>query len=179
MEEVPVEPQHEERRLTAILAVDVVGYSRLMDADEAGTFAQLKAHRKELLEPKITEHGGHIVKLMGDGVLVEFPSVVEAVQCAVDVQQAIVARNTGVPEDRQIKLRIGINIGDIIVEGDDIYGDGVNVAARLEGLAEPGGICVSRTVFNHVTKKVDLGFEDLYQSALIRTHVPIYVARWT
>jgi len=172
-----VEEQAAQRRLAAILATDVVGYSRLMSEDEAGTYAQLKAHRKELLEPKITEYGGHIVKLMGDGVLVEFPSVVEAVQCAADVQQAMIARNTGVPEDRQIKLRIGINIGDVIVEGDDIYGDGVNIAARLEGLAEPGGICVSRTVFNHVTGKVDLGFEDLGEKKVKNIPEPLRVYR--
>ena len=156
-----MEPQHEERRLTTILAADIVGYSRLMAADEAGTLAQLKTHRKELFELKTAEYHGRVVKLMGDGTLMEFGSVVDAVRFAVDVQRAMVERNTSVPEDRQITYRIGINIGDIIVEGDDIYGDGVNVAARLEGLAEPGGICVSRTVFNHVTNKVDLGFEDL------------------
>jgi class 3 adenylate cyclase len=150
-----------ERRLTTILAADVVGYSRLMAADEAGTLAQLKTHRKELIEPKTSAHHGRVVKLMGDGTLMEFGSVVDAVNFAVDVQRAIAARNLDVPEDRQIVYRIGINIGDIIVEGDDIYGDGVNVAARLEALAEPGGICVSRTVFDHVKGKVELGFSDL------------------
>ena len=127
-----MEPQHEERRLTTILVADVVGYSRLMAADEAGTFARLKAHRKELLEPKTAEYHGRVVKLTGDGALMEFGSVVDAVNFAVDVQQAMVERNAKVPEDRQINYRVGINIGDIIVEGDDIYGDGVNVAARLE-----------------------------------------------
>jgi len=166
-----------QRRLAAILAADVVGYSRLMGEDEAGTLAQLKAHRKELLEPKITEHGGHIVKLMGDGVLVEFPSVVEAVQCAVEVQNGMAVRNASVPDDRRITFRIGVNLGDVIVEGDDIYGDGVNVAARLEGLAEPGGICVSRTVFNHVTKKVDLGFEDLGEQEVKNIPEPLRVYR--
>ncbi len=150
-----------ERRLTAILAADVVGYSRLMAADEAGTLAQLKTHRKELIEPKTAEHHGRVVKLMGDGTLMEFGSVVDAVHFAVDVQRTVAERNAGVPDDRRITYRIGINIGDIIVEDEDIYGDGVNVAARLEGLAEPGGICVSRTVFNHVQGKVDFGFEDL------------------
>ncbi len=139
-----------ERRLTTILAADVVGYSRLMAADEAGTLASLKAIRRELVEPKTAEHHGRVVKLIGDGTLMEFASVVDAVRFAVDLQQAMAARNTKVPEDRRITYRIGINIGDIIVEGDDIYGDGVNVAARLEALAEPGGICVSRTVFDHV-----------------------------
>ncbi len=132
-----------ERRLTAILAADVVGYSRLMAADEAGTLAQLKTHRKELIEPKTAEHHGRVVKLMGDGTLMEFGSVVDAVHFAVDVQRTVAERNAGVPDDRRITYRIGINIGDIIVEGEDIYGDGVNVAARLEGLADPGGICVS------------------------------------
>jgi TolB-like protein/class 3 adenylate cyclase/rhodanese-related sulfurtransferase len=150
-----------ERRLTTILAADVVGYSRLMAADEAGTLASLKAIRRELVEPKTTEHHGRVVKLIGDGTLMEFASVVDAVLFAVDVQQAMAARNARVPEDRRITYRIGINIGDIIVEGDDIYGDGVNVAARLEALAEPGGVCVSRTVFDHVKGKVEVGFEDL------------------
>jgi adenylate cyclase len=150
-----------ERRLTTILAADVVGYSHLMAADDAGTLAQLKAHRKEVIEPRTGEHHGRVVKLMGDGTLMEFGSVVDAVNFAVEIQRAITERNVGVPEDRRITYRIGINIGDIIVEGDDIYGDGVNVAARLEALAEPGGICVSRTVFDHVEGKVEIGFEDL------------------
>jgi TolB-like protein/class 3 adenylate cyclase/Flp pilus assembly protein TadD len=150
-----------ERRLTSILAADVVGYSRLMAADEAGTLASLKAIRRELFEPKTTEHHGRVVKLMGDGTLMEFGSVVDAVNFAVDLQRTMAERNADVPEDRRITYRIGINIGDIIVEGDDIYGDGVNVAARLEAMAEPGGICVSRTVFDHVKGKVEIGFEDL------------------
>jgi TolB-like protein/class 3 adenylate cyclase/rhodanese-related sulfurtransferase len=152
-----------ERRLTTILAADVVGYSRLMAADEAGTLASLKAIRRELIEPKTVEYHGRVVKLMGDGTLMEFGSVVDAVNFAVDVQQALEERNAKVPEDRRITFRIGINIGDIIVEGDDIYGDGVNIAARLEGLAEPGGICVARNVFNQVRAKVEVevGFEDL------------------
>ena len=135
-----------ERRLTTILAADVVGYSRLMAADEAGTLAQLKTHRKELIEPKTAEYHGRVVKLMGDGTLMEFGSVVDAVNFAVDLQRAMAGRNVDVPEDRRITYRIGINIGDIIVEGEDIYGDGVNVAARLEALADPGGICVSHSL---------------------------------
>ena len=142
-----------ERRLAAILAADVVGYTRLMGEDEAGTLAALKAHRKEL-----TERSGRIVKLMGDGLLVEFPSVVEAVLCAADIQQAMAEREADLSEDLRIRLRIGVNLGDIIVEGADLYGDGVNVAARLEGLADPGGICVSGTVFDHVNGKVGLDF---------------------
>ena len=164
--ETPVEPQHEDRRLTAILAADVVGYSRLMAADESGTLAQLKAHRKELLEPKTAEHHGRIVKLMGDGTLMEFGSVVDAVNFAIDVQRAMVGRNSGVPDDRQITYRVGINIGDIIVDGDDIYGDGVNVAARLEQLADPGGICVSRNVFKHIKNKLDVSFQDMGEQQL-------------
>ncbi len=132
-----------ERRLAAILAADVVGYSRLMGEDEAGTLERLKSLRRELVQPKIIERKGRIVKLMGDGLLAEFPSVVEAVQCAVDIQQSMIGREADLADERRIRLRIGVNLGDIIVEGSDIYGDGVNVAARLEGLAEPGGICIS------------------------------------
>ncbi len=150
-----------QRRLAAILAADVAGYSRLMGTDEAGTLARLKAHRAELIEPTIAEHGGRIVKLMGDGTLVEFTSVVEAVACAVAIQRGMAERNAPMAQDRRIVLRIGINLGDVIVEGEDIYGDGVNVAARLEGLAEPGGIYVSGDVYRQVHNKLDLGFEDL------------------
>ena len=149
-----------ERRLTAILAADVVGYSRLMGEDEAGTLATLKAHRAELIDPKAAQYNGRTIKLMGDGTLMEFPSVVEAVTFAVEVQILMREHNAAIPEDRRIVLRIGINIGDVIIEGDDIYGDGVNVAARLEGLADPGGICVRRNVRNQVRDKLDLSFED-------------------
>ena len=149
-----------ERRLTAIPVVDVVGYSRLMEADETATLASLKAHRAELLDPEIAGHNGRIVKLMGDGILAEFASVVDAVNCAVELQRGTAARNAGVPQDRRIVYRIGINLGDVIVEGDDIYGDGVNVAARLEGLAEPGGICLSATVHDHIAGKIALTLED-------------------
>jgi class 3 adenylate cyclase len=128
-----------ERRLAAILAADVAGYSRMMGSDEEGTLAALKACRRELVDPKIAEHRGRIVKTTGDGLLIEFPSVVEAVTCALAVQRGMVERNAGVPEDQRIEFRIGINLGDIIIDEGDIYGDGVNVAARLEGLAEPGG----------------------------------------
>ena len=150
-----------ERRLTTILATDVVGYSRLMGEDEAGTLATLKAHRRELIEPKAAQYHGRTIKLMGDGTLMEFASVVDAVAFAVEVQCAMRKRNRAVPEDRQITYRIGINVGDIIVEGEDIYGDGVNVAARLESLAEPGGICIRRNVRNQVRDKLDIDFEDL------------------
>src|SRR5215467_12660714 len=134
------------RKLAAILAADVVGYSRLMEVDEEGTLADLKACRRELIEPSIARNEGRMIKLMGDGALVEFPSVVGAVRCAVEVQNAMAERNTAVPEHRRLMFRIGINLGDVIIDGEDIYGDGVNIASRLEGLAEPGGICVSATV---------------------------------
>ena len=166
-----------ERRLTAILAADVVGYSRLMGQDEAGTLERLKCLRTELVQPKITERKGRIVKLMGDGLLAEFPSVVEAVQCAVDVQRGMNARELDITDDRRIRLRIGINLGDIIVEGSDIYGDGVNVAARLEALADPGTICVSGTVFDHVKAKVDLDFVDLGELEVKNIEQPIQVYR--
>jgi len=161
-----VQPQHEDRRLITILAADVVGYSRIMAADESGTIAQLKAHRKELLEPKTAKHHGRVIKLMGDGTLMEFGSVIDAVNFAIDVQRAMVTRNLGVPDERQIIYRIGINIGDIIVDGDDIYGSGVNVAARLEQLAEPGGICIARNVFNHIKNKLDINFQDMGEQNL-------------
>ncbi|MFQ5972290.1 MAG: adenylate/guanylate cyclase domain-containing protein [Alphaproteobacteria bacterium] len=172
-----MEPRDVDRRLVAILAADIVGYSRLMGADEAGTHAQLKTHRKELVDPHIAEHKGRIVKTTGDGLLVEFGSVVDAVLCAVEVQRAMVRRNAGVPEESRIEFRIGVNLGDVIIDEDDIYGDGVNVAARLEGLAEPGGICVSRTVFNHVKGKVELGFEDLGEHKVKNIAEPISVYR--
>src|SRR5712672_851943 len=149
-----------QRRLAAILAADVAGYSRLMGADEEGTLAALKELRRGLADPKIKEHRGRIVKTTGDGLLVEFASVVDAVRCAVEVQHEMAERNAGVPEERRIQFRIGINLGDIIKDGRDIYGDGVNIAARLEALAEPGGICVNRVVRDQVRDKLDFAFED-------------------
>ena len=172
-----MEPQHEKRRLTTILSADVAGYSRLMAADESSTLAKLKTHRKELIGPKTTEYSGRVVKHMGDGTLMEFGSVVDAVHFAVDVQRAMAERNTEVPEDQRITYRIGINIGDIIVEGEDIYGDGVNVAARLEALAEPGGICVSRSVYNQVKNKVDLDFVQLGERRVKNIPEPVSVYR--
>src|SRR5271169_955318 len=145
--------QRVERRLAAILAADVAGYSRLMGADEEGTLGRLKAHRRELVDPKIAEHHGRIVKTTGDGMLVEFASVVDAVRCAVDIQREMAERNADVPAATRIDFRVGINLGDIIIDGGDIFGDGVNVAARLETLAEPGGICVSRVVRDQVRDK--------------------------
>ncbi len=148
------------RRLAAILAADVVGYSGMMERDETGTLAALKAQRDEFFDPKLAAHDGRIVKLMGDGALVEFASVVDAVECAAAIQRGMAARNLEVPEDTRIVLRIGVHLGDVIVEGDDIYGEGVNIAARLEGLAEPGGICISGQAFDQVETKVDLGYRD-------------------
>src|SRR6266700_1690548 len=168
-----------ERRLTAILAADVVGYSRLMGADEEGALAALKAIRRELIDPRIVEHRGRIVKTTGDGLLVEFASVVDAVRCAVDVQREMAERNAEVPAARRIEFRIGINVGDIIIDEDDIYGDGVNVAARLEALAEPGGICVSRVVRDQVRDKLDFIFDDKGEQQVknIARPVRVYLIR--
>jgi len=138
--------QREERRLAAILSADVVGHSRQMGGDESGTLARLLARREGIIDPRIAEHHGRIVKLMGDGVLVEFASVVEVVQCAADIQRAMADRNTDAATEQRIELRIGINLGDIIVDGDDIYGDGVNIAAQLQEISEPGGICISAKI---------------------------------
>ena len=150
-----------QRRLSAVFAADVVGYSRLMGADEAGTLAALRDILDEIVKPLLHAHQGRLVKLMGDGVLAEFASVVDAVNCAVAVQSATEERATLLPEESRIRFRIGVNIGNIIIEGDDIFGDGVNIAARLEGLAEPGGVCVSRTVVDHVGERASIAFEDL------------------
>ncbi len=172
-----MEPQSVERKLTAILSADVVGYSRLMGEDEGGTLAALKAHRKELFVPKETQYHGRTIKLMGDGVLMEFGSVVDAVAFAVEVQVAMRDRNAPIPEDRRIIFRVGINIGDIIVDSEDIHGDGVNVAARLEALADAGGIAVSGTVLEHVGNKLDLEFEDLGERKLKNITKPVRVYR--
>src|SRR6516225_663947 len=164
-----------ERRLAAILAADVAGYSRLIGSDEEDTLARLKAHRRELIDPKIGEHRGRIVKTTGDGILIEFPSVVEAVSCAVAVQQAMAERNAGTSQDRRIAFRIGVNLGDIIVEDGDIHGDGVNIAARLEGIAEPGGVCISEDAFRQVRGKVDADFDDLGEQSLKNITRPLRV----
>jgi adenylate cyclase len=150
-----------ERRLAAILATDVVGYSRLMGGDEEGTLAALKTLRKTLIDPKIAEYRGRIVKTTGDGALVEFASTVDAVRCAIDIQRAMPERNADTPPGKKIEFRIGINVGDIIVDGDDIFGDGVNVAARLESISEPGGICISDVVHQQVDGRVVALFTDL------------------
>jgi TolB-like protein len=165
------------RRLAAILAADVAGYSRLMGADEEGTLERLKALRHELLDPKIAEHRGRIVKTTGDGLLVEFASVVDAVRCAVAMQQAISERDTGVAADSRIELRIGINLGDVIVEGDDLYGDGVNIAARIEALTDPGGVFVSNTVHDHVRDRLPFAFEDLGEQQVKNIARPVRVYR--
>ncbi len=167
------------RRLAAILAADVVGFSRLMEADEAGTLAALKARRKNVLEPLVAKHSGRIFKTTGDGVLVEFASAVNAVQCAVEMQQGMAVANEGQPEDRQVVLRIGINLGDVMVEGSDLYGDGVNIAARLEALADPGGILVSGTAYDHIKSKVKVGFEDIGAQSLKNIAEPVHAYRVT
>jgi adenylate cyclase len=166
-----------QRRLTSILAADVVGYSRLIGADEEGTLAALKAHRRELTDPKVEQYRGRIVKTTGDGALIEFASVVDAVRCAVDMQRGTAERNVGVPTDKRIELRIGINVGDIVIDGDDIFGDGVNIAARLEGLAEPGGVLVSRAVRDQVRDRLELAFEDLGERQLKNIARPVRVYR--
>ncbi len=165
------------RKLAAILVADVVGYARLMEADEAGTIARLRAIREELIDPKIAEHGGRVVKTTGDGMLAEFPSAVAAVRNAVEVQRALAERDAGVPEERRIVFRVGINLGDVVVEGDDILGQGVNVAARLEGLAEPGGLCISQKVYDEVAGKLDLAFEDLGERKVKNIERPLRVYR--
>jgi adenylate cyclase len=169
--------QRVERRLAAILAADVVGYSRLMGQDEAGTLNRLRTHRRELIDPKIVEHKGRVVKTTGDGILIEFPSVVEAVACAVAIQEEMVQRNAATPEDQRIVFRIGINLGDVIVEDGDIHGDGVNVAARLETLAEPGGICVSGIVHDQVHGRLECAFDDVGDQSLKNIARPVRVYR--
>ncbi len=168
----------DERKLAAVVSTDVVGYSRLMGVDEAGTLAALRTHRAELIDPTIAAHGGRIVKTMGDGLLLEFPSVVEATQCALEVQQGMVARNTDVPASDQLVFRIGVNLGDIIIEGEDIHGDGVNIAARLQEIAEPGGICISSRVHDDVRDRLDVEFADCGVEELKNIKRPVHVWRW-
>ena len=168
----------EQRRLAAIVSADVVGYSRMMGRDESGTLAALKAVRLELTDPAIAVHGGRIVKTTGDGLLLEFPSVVDAVRCVVEVQTAMAARNADIPEERRIVFRVGVNLGDIIIDGDDIFGDGVNVAARLQEIAEPGGACISSRVHEDVRDRLDLAFEDAGEQALKNIARPLRVYRW-
>jgi adenylate cyclase len=166
-----------QRRLAAILAADVVGYSRLMGEDEVGTRQRFNAHLHELIEPAITNRQGRIVKTTGDALLVEFASVVDAVQCAVKIQNGMVERNTEEPDDQRIEFRIGVNVGDVIIEGADIHGDGVNIAARLEGLADPGGICISGTVFDQIGKRLELPCDDLGEQSVKNISEPLRTYR--
>ena len=164
-----------DRRLAAVLAADVAGYSRLMGTDEEGTLAQLKVLRKTLVDPKIAEHRGRIVKTTGDGLLVEFASVVDAARCAAEVQRDMAAQNSGVPQDTRIEFRIGIHVGDIIIDENDIFGDGVNIAARLEGIAEPGGVCLSDDAHRQIRGKVEIAFEDIGLKTLKNSAEPLRV----
>jgi adenylate cyclase len=168
-----------QRRLAAIVSADVVGYSRLMGVDETGTLATLRTHRAELIDAKIAEHEGRIVKTMGDGLLLEFPSVVEATQCMVEIQLGMAERNHGIDEDRCITFRVGINLGDIIIDGDDIHGDGVNVAARLEALAEPGGVAISSRVHDDVRDRLEAGFTDIGEQDLKNIARSVRVWQWS
>ncbi|MDJ0896564.1 MAG: adenylate/guanylate cyclase domain-containing protein [Alphaproteobacteria bacterium] len=168
-----------ERRLAAILAADIVGFSRLMERDEVGTLAALKAHRRELIDPATAEHHGRLVKVVGDGLLVEFASVVNAVECAMAIQQGLVRRNEGQDPDSRIEFRIGIHLGDVMVEEDDLYGDGVNVAARLEALAAPGGVCLSQQALDQVETKLDLQCEDLGHRQVKNIARPVHAWSWS
>lgn len=171
-------PVRDERRLAAIMAADMVGYSRLMEADESGTIARQRAHRAELIDPKINEYRGRIVKTMGDGLLVEFASSVDAVACGLEIQSAMSEREADIPSHRRIEYRIGVNIGDVVIEGDDILGDGVNIAARLQGLAEAGGISVSGIVYQAVEGKLDLHFKDAGEQFVKNLSKPVRVWQW-
>jgi adenylate cyclase len=173
----PMASDQTKRKLAAILAADIAGYSRLMGADEEGTLTRLKLLRRELIDPKNNQHRGRIVKTTGDGILIEFPSVVDAVRCAIEVQQSMVDRNADVPQEKRIEFRVGVNLGDVMIERRDLYGDGVNIAARLEALAEPGGICISRTVLSHARDKVSFDVEDAGEQTLKNIARPVHVYR--
>ncbi len=166
-----------QRKLTAIVSADVAGYSRLMEADEVATLAALTAHRQELIEPKVAQHGGRVVGTAGDGLLIEFASVVDAVECAIEMQRGLHDRNASLPESQCMAFRMGINIGDVIVDGEDIQGDGVNVAARLQARADPGGILLSGDAYRHVEKKLDVRCEDLGERELKNISRPVQVYR--
>jgi adenylate cyclase len=168
-----------QRRLAAIVAADVVAYSRLMGVDEAGTLAALRNHRAELIDGKISERGGRIVKTMGDGLLLEFPSVVDATQCVIDVQVAMAERNKAVDEEKRIVFRIGVHLGDLVVEGDDIFGDGINIAARLEALCEAGGVAISGTAHENIAGRIEVGFVDAGDQQLKNISRPVRVWQWT
>src|SRR5262249_43872804 len=165
------------RKLAAILAADVAGYSRLTGMDEEGTLKRLRRLRRELINPAVALHRGRIVKTTGDGILIEFPSVVDAVRCALDVQRGMDSRNADISADERIDFRVGINVGDVVVEGDDLLGDGVNVAARLEGIAEPGSICISEAAYQQVRDKVDVSFEDMGEQQLKNIARPVRTYR--
>jgi TolB-like protein len=167
-----------QRRLAAIVAADVVGYSRLMGANETGTLAALRSHRSELIDPLIEKHGGRIVKTMGDGLLLEFPSVVAAVECAIATQEGIAERNEDIPDSEAIRFRIGVHVGDVIIDGDDIFGDGVNIAARVEPLAEPGGVSLSDDAYRQVRDRLDVVWEDGGEHHVKNIARPIQVWRW-
>ncbi len=166
-----------QRKLAAILVADVVGYSRLMESDEVGTLDRLKALRREVFTPTITEFGGRIFKFTGDGALAEFASAVDAVHSAVAVQRALAERNPTLSDDKRLELRIGVSLGDVIVEGGDLYGNGVNVAARMEGLADPGGICISGNVYEHVSHSLEMNFEDLGEQSVKNIDRPVQCYR--
>jgi adenylate cyclase len=166
-----------ERRLAAILVADVVGYARMIEADEAGTLAALKARRRAVLDPLLAKHRGRLVKLMGDGALVEFASAVNAVLCAIELQEEMDKANSGLAQDKAIVLRIGVNLGDVVVEGSDLYGDGVNIAARLEAMAEPGGICLSGSIHDQVKGKMAMAFQDLGHQVVKNIAEPVQVFR--
>src|SRR5947207_5218236 len=173
----PGETKSTEQRLAAVLAADMVGYSRLMELDERGTLARLRTHRIELIDPAIAKNQGRIIKTTGDGMLVEFQSVADAVRCAIEVQDRMLRRNADLPDDRRMEFRIGINLGDIIFEDGDIFGDGVNVAARVEQLADVGGICVTAAVHGQVDGRLDVVFEDLGEKSLKNISRPVRVYR--
>ena len=167
-----------QRRLTTIVAADITGYSRLVGADEEGTLTALRAHRSELIDVLITQHDGRVANTAGDSILMEFPSTVDAVRCAIAIQQGMAARNSAVTQERRIEFRIGINVGDVIVQGDDLLGDGVNIAARLEGLSEPGGIALSSNAHNYVEGRVDTPFADDGEHKVKNITHPVRVWRW-
>jgi adenylate cyclase len=172
-------PEGTQRRLAAIVSADVVGYSRLMGVDEVGTLDAFRSHRFELIDPKISEYGGRIVKTMGDGLLLEFPSVVNATRCVIEIQQGMAERNEAIDDDQRIEFRVGINLGDIIIEGEDIHGDGVNIAARLQEIANPGGIVISQRVYEDVQDRLDSSFEDSGAQTLKNIARPVIVWRWS
>jgi len=174
----PVLSEGAQRRLAAIVSADVAGYSRLIGQDEAGTLAALKAHRAELIDPLIADHGGRIVKVMGDGPLPEFPSVVGAVKCQIEIQEGMAARNSAVPEDRRLAFRVGIHLGDIAIDGEDIHGDGVNIAARLQEAGNPGGIMLSGVAYESLGSLIDACFEDGGQRSFKNIARPVHVWRW-